>query len=175
MVASGTRDGMTLIGTVLGASSEFERDQNALALLDYGFAEFHLVRPVAEGHVLARRPVSNLPGVRAPLVAGGSFARVIRRSDRMAVRLDVIDRLTGPMPRGTVVGRLLITVNRRVVTRLPLLLGRSLPAPPPAATAALVKGGGPFVLLAASLLGAGLLLRRSLHLRLTRRDRLEDG
>jgi D-alanyl-D-alanine carboxypeptidase (penicillin-binding protein 5/6) len=174
LVASGTRDGMTLIGTVLGTPSAAARDQNALALLDYGFAEFHLVTPVLAGHVLARRPVSNVPGVRAPLVAGGSFVHVTRRSDRVRLRIEVTRRLAGPMARGTVVGRVLVTVGRRVRARVRLLLGRALPSPPPPPTVAgLISGGAPFLALAAVLLAVGTLLRRLVRLRLTARDRME--
>ena len=40
---------MTLIGAVLGTSSEAARDANALALLNYGFSEFTLIHPVRTG------------------------------------------------------------------------------------------------------------------------------
>jgi D-alanyl-D-alanine carboxypeptidase (penicillin-binding protein 5/6) len=173
LVASGTRGGMTLIGTVLGTSSEAARDESALALLDYGFAEFHLVTPAVKRHVLARRPVSNLPDVRAPLVAGRTFARVVRRSDHVRVRIEMVRRLAGPMPRGRVVGEAIVLVNGRVVSHLPLLLGRALPPPAPATITGFFRARAPLLLLAAVLATVALLLRRSGRLRLTRRDRLE--
>ena len=54
LVASGTQGGMTLIDAVLGTSSEAARDSNALALLQWGFANFGLRTPVHAGKVLAR-------------------------------------------------------------------------------------------------------------------------
>ena len=45
LVASGTQGGMTLIDAVLGTSSEAARDSNALALLEWGFANFVCARP----------------------------------------------------------------------------------------------------------------------------------
>ena len=65
LVASGTRDGMTLIGAVLGTSSEAARDENALALLNYGFATFRLVKPVTEGRVMAEIRVKGRPYTHA--------------------------------------------------------------------------------------------------------------
>ena len=53
----GTRDGLTLIASVLGTASEAARDASALALLNWGFAEYHLVTPVTPGEVFARRTV----------------------------------------------------------------------------------------------------------------------
>ena len=53
LVASGHRDGMTLISAVLGTTSEASRDANTLALLDYGFASFRLAHLVKPGQTLA--------------------------------------------------------------------------------------------------------------------------
>ena len=61
LVVSGTQGGMTLIGAVLGAPSEAGRDASALALLNYGFANFQLRTPVHAGTVLARPAVTNKP------------------------------------------------------------------------------------------------------------------
>ena len=49
LVASGTQGGMTLIDAVLGTSSEAARDSNALALLNWGFANFGMRTPVRAG------------------------------------------------------------------------------------------------------------------------------
>jgi D-alanyl-D-alanine carboxypeptidase (penicillin-binding protein 5/6) len=173
LVVSGTRYGMTLVGTVLDTPSQAARDQSALALLDYGFAEFHLVRPVVQRRVLARRPVSNLPGVRAPLAAERSFVRVLRRSDHVQVRIEMSRRIAGPMRRGEVVGHAIVLVDGRVKARVPLELARALPAPAPATIADLIGGKARWALLAAVLVAVCVLLRRMVRLRLTRGDRLE--
>jgi D-alanyl-D-alanine carboxypeptidase (penicillin-binding protein 5/6) len=175
LVLSGTRDGMTLIGAVLGTSSIAARDRAALALLDYGFAEFRLATPVVAGQVLARPRVRNVPGAHAALVAAAGFEQVVPRADRLRVKVSLSRRLTGPMRRGTLAGHALVLVGSHVVARLPLRLGRALPAPPPGSTG-LIGGVGLLALLAVAVLVGGYLgLRRALRLRLTRRDRLEAG
>ena len=63
LVASGTQNGMTLIDAVLGTSSEAARDSGALALLQWGFANFGMRTPVHAGTVLAK-----------PAITGGSPA-----------------------------------------------------------------------------------------------------
>ena len=68
LVASGTQGGMTLVDAVLGTSSEAARDSNALALLQWGFANFGLRTPVRAGKVLARPVITGIapaPGARS--------------------------------------------------------------------------------------------------------------
>ena len=127
LVSSGTRDGMTLIGSVLGTDSEEARDDNALALLDYGFDEFHWVSPIQVGQVLAR-PTVSWSSSRAVVIAGDGFQQVVPRSDRVSIKVHVPAQLSGPMRRGARVGSASVVVGRRAVARIPLELGRALPA-----------------------------------------------
>ena len=105
LVASGTQNGMTLIGSVLGTSSEAARDQNALALLDYGFAEFRM-RQAGRRRTGARagRPSRTRPGVRATVIAGASFERVVSRAYDVRLRVVAPAQLAGPLRRDAVVG-----------------------------------------------------------------------
>ncbi len=128
LVASGTRDGMTLIDVVLGTSSEAARDANALALLDYGFANFQLKTPVHAGEVLARPLVkSGETGQRTRLVAGSSYTHVFDRSERIQVRVHAPAQLAGPLPAHAVVGSAAIVAGGRVQARIPLELAAALP------------------------------------------------
>lgn len=127
LVSSGTRDGMTLIAAVLGTDSEQARDENALALLNYGFGEFHRVSPLRAGQVLAR-PAISWSSNRAVVIAASGFQKVVPRSDRVSIRLHVPAKLSGPMRRGAHVGSASVVVGRRTVARVPLELGRALPA-----------------------------------------------
>jgi len=128
LVASGHRDGMTLISAVLGTSSVAARDANTLALLDYGFGSFRLSKPVRAGSVLARPTVRDRPGRHAALIAGAAFTRVLPRSARLEVRVQAPRQLTGPLPRHATLGTAVVLVNGRPVARIPLLLARALPA-----------------------------------------------
>jgi serine-type D-Ala-D-Ala carboxypeptidase (penicillin-binding protein 5/6) len=136
LVASGTRTGMSLISAVLGTSSEASRDDNTLALLDYGFATFHLVTPVRTGQVLARPTVKDRPGVHTAVIAERSFTTVLPRRDAVHLRIDVPAQLAGPLPRHAVVGTVTVLASGRVLTRIPLLLAERLPAVSPLTLAA---------------------------------------
>ena len=83
LVSEGKRGGLTLVASVLGTTSESERDASALALLNWGFSEFRVIRPVRAGEGFARRSV---PYETAPalVVAERGYRTVVARSERGA-------------------------------------------------------------------------------------------
>jgi serine-type D-Ala-D-Ala carboxypeptidase (penicillin-binding protein 5/6) len=127
LVASGTQHGMTLIDAVLGTSSEAARDSNALALLNWGFANFSLRTPVHAGELLARPLIHDNPKAQARVVAESTYTHVFPRSERVTTRVNVPRELTGPLPAQSVVGTVAVLAGGKVVTRIPLLLTRALP------------------------------------------------
>ena len=151
LVASGARDGMTLIGAALGTRSEAARDANALALLDYGFAGFRRFEPLRAGAVVARLPVRDRPGFRAAVIAAGGYSRVLARDTRITRRIELPRELAGPLPRHQDVGRLTLLAGGHVLTRVPLLLARRLAAVSPLAIAArfLTRGSTLLLIVAA--------------------------
>ena len=128
LVASGHRDGMTLLSAVLGTSDQGSRDANTLALLGYGFANFRFLTPVRKGSVLAQTTVRYRPGVRADLIASRTFTQVFPRSTSVRTIVDAPRQLTGPLAAGSIVGTAVVRAGARVVARIPLVLKRSLPA-----------------------------------------------
>jgi D-alanyl-D-alanine carboxypeptidase (penicillin-binding protein 5/6) len=128
LVASGHRNGMTLVSAVLGTSSEEARDANTMALLDYGFHDFHLVTPVRQGSVLARPTVHDRPGAHASLIAARGFTRVLPNRDRVRIQIQAPRQLTGPLPLHLVVGTAVVFAGGRPIARIPLLLAKALPA-----------------------------------------------
>jgi D-alanyl-D-alanine carboxypeptidase (penicillin-binding protein 5/6) len=118
---------MTLIDAVLGTSSEAARDDNALALLNWGFANFGLRTPVRAGRVLARPAITGKPRTYARLVAASTYTHVFPRSETVKLRVTAPAQLTGPLPANSVEGSVAVVAGERVVTRIPLLLAADLP------------------------------------------------
>jgi serine-type D-Ala-D-Ala carboxypeptidase (penicillin-binding protein 5/6) len=127
LVSQGSRDGFTLLASVLGTASEAERDSSALTLLNWGFSEFRLARPVSRGEQFARRRV---PYEVAPalIVAERGYRTVVARAARIDVSVGKLRKLQGPMAKGTVVGHLRVAIAGRRTVRIPLILARRLPA-----------------------------------------------
>jgi serine-type D-Ala-D-Ala carboxypeptidase (penicillin-binding protein 5/6) len=136
LVGSGTRDGMTLLSAVTGTASESARDANTFALLSWGFDHFRLAAPVHAGAVLASPTVRDRPGLHAAVIAAASFTRVVPRTARVRLRVEVPHQLAGPLRRHAVVGQVVVVANGRPIARVPLLLAHRLTAVSPFTLAA---------------------------------------
>lgn len=129
LVSQGKRDGLTLIASVLGTDSEYERDESTLELLDWGFANFVKATPVRAHEVFARSsvPYEVLPAVVA---AARGYTTVIARGSKVKVSVGRLRALTPPMAAGTRVGYLTVRIAGRARVRVPLVLARALPSVP---------------------------------------------
>jgi D-alanyl-D-alanine carboxypeptidase (penicillin-binding protein 5/6) len=164
LVASGTRGGMTLIDVVLGTPSEAARNASALALLDYGFANFGLRTPVHAGEVLARPLVKSDTAHRVRLIATSTYTHVFARSERVRVRVHAPAQLTGPLPAHSVVGSAVVLADGRVQARIPLELVSALPK------IRTSNGPGRAVVLSATLSGLVLAVGAAIGLRMFWRE-----
>jgi serine-type D-Ala-D-Ala carboxypeptidase (penicillin-binding protein 5/6) len=177
LVGLGERHGMRLLSAVLGTSSESSRDANTLALLDYGFSNFRLFKPVVQGEVLARPTVKDSPGKHAVVVAGQSFKQVLARGSRVKLVVKVPHQLAGPLAARTVVGTVTLFAAGRPLARIPLLLARRLPAVSPLTIAAhFVTRTSTLVLLAlVCILAISVTARRRLRMRHTGEEGAEPA
>jgi serine-type D-Ala-D-Ala carboxypeptidase (penicillin-binding protein 5/6) len=136
LVLSGTRPptqhGMTLIDAVLGTTSEAARDQAALTLLNWGFANFTLRTPVRAGQLLARVAVTGgaggPPNQTARLVAAATDTHVFAKGARISLRVHAPAALTGPLPANDTVGWVTVRDGGEVQARIPLRLASALAA-----------------------------------------------
>lgn len=105
--ASATRDGLSLIAVVLGAPTSKDRFADAGALLDYGFANYSIARPVSEGEELGEIAVKKgvLRSVKA--VAADGLSRVVKKGSAADTEAEITlpEELTAPVAEGEVIGR----------------------------------------------------------------------
>ncbi len=124
LVGSATRAGTRLVSVVLGARSEAARDAETLQLLDYGFSLYTPSRPVKQGEQLAD-PKLDYRGDRLPLVARRGIEVSARGGQPVETRVDAPEELSGPIERGEVLGRVVVTVDGRRAGATPLVAGRA--------------------------------------------------
>ena len=130
LVAAGQRHGLRLVDDVMGTPTDEDSDDEALALLEWGYANFRMFTPLHAQEAVARLPVKDQPGLRVPVRATRGFRRVLARSSQVHLRVKVPRRLAGPLPSGTVVGHVLVVDGDRTLTRVPVVLERRLKAVP---------------------------------------------
>jgi D-alanyl-D-alanine carboxypeptidase (penicillin-binding protein 5/6) len=175
LVSSGTQNGLTLISSVLGTATEAARNANALALLQYGFAEYHQVTAVRKGAVVSRLPVTE-ESRRAVVITAGRFQTVLPRSDRVTLAVHLPAKLKGPQKAHTRVGTETIVVNGHPAGTVELILGRAVPAVPTLTKVAHAIGKPTTLGVLALLIGVlltGLELRRRRPKKTVSRNRRE--
>lgn len=152
LVASGTRDGVTLVCAVLGAPTESERDAASLELLEYGFSLYRERTAVRRGEALAD-PEVKFQGERLELEAARKLELTVRRDQRLETSVEAPAEIEGPIERGERLGTVLVAVDGETVDRVALKAARAVPeasvlerfdgaVPGPRAVAWLVAVGG---------------------------------
>lgn len=174
LVASAQRDGVELIGVLLGAHpTGMYRDM--AALMDWGFARFAPVELVRAGETVGEVAVTGGRQDRVAVVAAYGLRWLVPRDEPAPpVRRTVEPEgaLPAPVARGARAGTLVIRVGDQVVDRIPLVTARAVEPLPAWEAAAQQLGGWPP---AAVGLGAVLVLAAAVrwrrHVRARRRWR----
>ncbi len=129
LVSAARRHGVTLIGAVLGAPSEYARDADSLELLRYGFSLYRPRVAIARGQALAHARVAETGG-RLPLVAAHRVTVFSRAGQRPAIAVRAPGEVEPPVLRGRALGRARARGAGGATRSVPLVAAQSI-APPP--------------------------------------------
>ena len=111
--ASAERDGMELVSVTLGSPNTDERFAAGRKLLDYGFANFALVRMTPPEEYLAPIAVSHGTEETVQPVCQETPASLLKKGQRDGVEQSVYlpEKLEAPVKSGDVIGRVTVTLN----------------------------------------------------------------
>lgn len=127
ITATAERDGLELIGVVLGADSTDHRFQDAAALLDYGFANWKVVVP--ELPALERVPVSRGMTSDVAPQAGESPKLLLQSTETGEVETNVSwKELVAPISKGDVIGTVEYTLNGETLAQVEITAGEDVEA-----------------------------------------------
>ncbi len=111
--ASAERNGMDLIAVILGAPSTKERFGSATKLLDYGFANYSLVRGAEKIETIPNIKVQS--GVRdnAPVELSGSSDFIVKKGneDKVEVEINLETSRVAPVLEGEKVGNVVFKID----------------------------------------------------------------
>ena len=118
--ASARRDGMDLVAVVMGAETSKDRFNACKALLDYGFANYCVVRPETES-VSVPVKLGNEKTVRA--VPGQPLELLIEKAQKSDLRIttEAETQVTAPVSKGQRLGELTVRVGERILAQIPLV------------------------------------------------------
>lgn len=126
LVASGEKDGVSLVSVTIGSPTEEARFLENLELLEYGFSQYQRRLPVRRGQDLAE-PEIRYSGGQLPLRAERSLQVGVRRGERIDLRVRAPREVEGPVRRGARLGSATVFVAGRKVGTVPLRASRAIP------------------------------------------------
>ena len=119
--ASAERDGLGLIGVVMGCSTSQERFGACKSMLDYGFANYALYTPALREDVSVPVTLGKSKTVRA--APGADGAMLVEKTQLPSVTTEIMleESVTAPVSRGQRLGMLTVKAGEQVLSQLPLV------------------------------------------------------
>lgn len=121
--SAATRDGLTLIGVVLGAETTADRFDIAKELLNYGFANYKI-----ETVIEANKPYDNVNVIKGKKDSVGtqtqsSFKRLVNKQleSKLETKVTLNDEVKAPVKKGNVVGKVEIIENKKTIGEVNLV------------------------------------------------------
>lgn len=128
--ASATRDGLSLIAVVLGASSSAERFDAATTLLDYGFANFTRVQAPAPENAPVSLPVTGgaLEEVTLNYQTPGTVLLQKGEEQSLRAELELNESAQAPVTLGSELGRVVLYAGQTELGSWPVSAASDVPA-----------------------------------------------
>lgn len=123
LATSGARDDMRLIAVVLGTDSDEARNNQAEALLNYGFRSFETVPVRAAGEQLAAPRVYKGETDQMPVGLRQDLSVLVPKNQRddLTVSLQLDPELVAPIAQGDAVGTLVVKLADETIAERPVV------------------------------------------------------
>ena len=129
LVASATKNGLTLISVVLGAKDERTRAAECRALLSYGFERCRIAKLIDKGEVVADVPAVDPLGRQVRLITASSLSRRVLGEDEVTGQVKLSGALTLPVEAGEVLGEFQFFQDEVELGSVPLVAADALEVP----------------------------------------------
>jgi serine-type D-Ala-D-Ala carboxypeptidase (penicillin-binding protein 5/6) len=130
VVVAAKRNGIEIIGTVMGTANELDRARQAKKLLDWGFTHYRSTQVAAAGEPVGMVPVSDylerMVGVK---VAQEATVPVFDLAGAVQRRVELSPSVPAPVKAGDRVGTLTVYQGKSILVQLPLVSDRDVPEP----------------------------------------------
>jgi D-alanyl-D-alanine carboxypeptidase (penicillin-binding protein 5/6) len=129
MVASGSRDGVSLIAVLLGDADDDTRWKETKALLNYGMSQFPPTVLVDRGELVAELDVSDPLGRKVRLVSQQASTMRLYAIEVITAQARLLDEVALPVSVGDTLGVLDFTMDGTFIDSVPLIAGNSVEKP----------------------------------------------
>jgi len=125
LVASGSRNGVTVISVVLGQPASAVCWEESRALLDFGLSQYRLVPVLEAGEVLAHARVPYHRDALVQLVSSGPLTVTAHESERVTCSVSIEEPLTLPVTMGAKFGRAVAVVAGKEAASVDVVAAKS--------------------------------------------------
>ncbi len=119
--ATARRDGMDLVAVVMGAESSKDRFAACKTMLDYGFANYSLIRPDLTQNNQVPVKLGAQQTVQAAPAEQPQFLIDKGQKDQVTTRIELEEQVTAPVSRGQRLGTLTIQAGEQVLAQIPMV------------------------------------------------------
>ena len=126
--ATAERDGLSLIGVVMGFSDSKTRNAAASKLLNYGFANYKIETVEKSEEIPKTLPVKNAVSEEIEVKIGEIPAILMKKTDSANIeqRVNINDEIVAPIKEGEKLGKVEIILNGKVHSSYDILAAQSL-------------------------------------------------
>ncbi len=125
LVASATKDGLTLISVVLGAKDQDTREMESRALLEYGFEHCRMQNLVDGGAIVAELPVADCLDRTVRLVTAAPFARRLLGDGEVTAQVKLAKKVKLPVAAGQLLGELELLQDETTIGSVPIIAAQT--------------------------------------------------
>ncbi len=119
--ASAEREGMELVAVVMGCETSKERFAACKSLLDYGFANYALIAPRAEGTLQVPVELGKKDYVTAVPSAEDVLLIDKAQKNSFTTRVSLEEKVTAPVSKGQRLGTLTVCSGQQILSEIPLV------------------------------------------------------
>lgn len=125
--SAATRDGLTLIGVVLGAETTAERFETAKELLNYGFSNYKIETIIEEGTSYGDVNIIKGKNETVGVVAQSSFKRLVNKQSggNVETKVALNEQINAPVNKGDMVGKVELIENSKTIGEVNLVVEQS--------------------------------------------------
>ncbi len=115
--AAAERNGLTLIGVVLGSETSTDRFETAKELLNFGFSNYKTETYMEENHSCGEVNVIKGKKEKIKAVSSSAIKRLVDRNttNKPEVKINLFNEVKAPVKKGDVVGKIELCENGKVV------------------------------------------------------------
>lgn len=130
IVFAAKRNGVELIGAVMGAATEGDRAKQTARLFDWGFAHYRSTEVAHAGGVAGYVPISDyLERSTAAVTAETTSVPVFDLAGPVKRKIELLPSVPAPVKAGDRLGTVTLYQGSSILAQLPLVAAKDIPAP----------------------------------------------